>query len=364
MSAKRRKSARTFWKDWGIYLAVAGVILIAAVLFRILRSPPPELITSEHYRVYFTQGGIEDATAPQLKADLLADIAAAQERIELATPGLDVDEIANALVEAQGRGVEVRVLENGTAQDEPAVAAITSRLQEAGIPVALHTGGGSLGGTFAVIDEIAWAGSWTLDQRGLEQDAQCVIRLDLTQQAENFHTEFTEMFEQKAFGPDSPQNTPHVFLSIYNGGNISVYFTPEDDPFAEILRTMAAVTGGLLMSTEGIDDQRVGDRLAADSSRTSILALGVTEAQGFSSGDTLQALNEANMDLRMYVGSGRLRENFVVVDGQIAIIFSQPIVQQQLDGNDGYVIIIRDPDMGKEFQDEFLRLFELAQEWP
>ncbi len=366
MSRKQSwRDRKIFWKEWGVYLVVAGVLLLGMLLFRVFFSTPTELIPAEHYRVYFTHSGPQGyPSAAALRADLLSDIAAAQERVDVATPGLDLDDLAAALIEAHVRGVTVRVLEDAAAQERPEVAAVTARLEGAGIPVVLRPEGGSLAGAFVIVDRVVWAGPWDLSRRGLEQDVHAVLRFDLVQEAENFAAEFTELFEEQSFGPVSFGNTPHPFISIFEKGTISTYFTPEDDPLGEVLRTVAAVQGELLVASEGLNDSRLADRLAGESLADTVIGLGLFEAQGFSSGNLLQQLREFEMSVRLYGGGGRLRENVIVVDAQTAILFSQPLVQEGLEQNDGYVLIVRDEEVAKAFHSQVLNLFSQGQEWP
>lgn len=362
---RSKKTRRSFWREWGVYLVVAGLILLGALVWQLSRPRSPDLAPAEHYQLHFTQGGEGDATPADLVALITADIAAAQGQVDLATPGLDLDEIATALIEAHNRGVKVRVLEDEATQDDDAVSAVSERLVEAGVPLKVRRAEGTLGGAFVVVDgKIAWAGSWEINRQALEQGASCVVRFALLQEGDNFATEFAEMFDEGAFGPSSPQNTPHTFLSMLEGGAVSVYFTPEDDPLAEILNTIARVDTELTLLTEGIEDARLVERLADEAALARLLSLGVFESQGFSDAEALRELHDAGMDLRVYKGPGRLQENVIIVDSQIAILSSQPFVQQHLEQNDGYIMVLRGPDIGQAFEQEFLRVFGLAQDWP
>lgn len=368
MPAKRKRKTRgwqRFWQDWGWFLAAAGIILMGLVVFQIVRTRPRELNASQMYDIYFTQGGQGAPMPDGLEAEIVADIDEAEERIDLATPGLDLQAVGAALVEAHGRGVQVRVLEDPARQGEPGVAAVTAQLQAAGIPVVLHPQEGGLGGSFLVVDRrVAWAGSWELTVRALEEDAHCVLRFTLAQLADDFRTEFEEMFEQQAFGPGSPDEPGHRFTTMLDGGIISVYFMPEDDPFQEVLTTLARSSNEFLVMTESLADFRLEDRFEADAPRFDIEGWGAFDAQGTSSEETFRSLQQAQMNVRVYQGPGRLRENVVVVDSAKYMVFSQPLEQAALDQKDGYVVVIQDPQMAKVLQFEFNRLYTAAQDLP
>lgn len=356
---------RKIWKDWGLFLAAVALILTVGIVALTIRTcqgeRPPEINPAAPYRIYFTQGDSGEATPEGLEEVILKDIAAAQSSVEVATPGLDLPRLADALVAAQGRGVQVRVLEDAVAQETPAVMTVTEQLRAAGIEVVLREPPGALGGAFVVVDQsLVWAGGWDLSQQGLEQDDAVVLRWDIPQLAIDFHTEFEEMFVAGAYGPGSPANTPHKYLAIVvpaddNARGASIYLTPEDDPFSQVLQSMASVQGEIIFFTEDIDDPRIGDRLIAESGRTDIALWGVVGRTGAASAIVAEIRgNEAGVV--DYRGSGVLRQSVIVVDGETVCFFSQPLLRTGLDQNDGYVIVIADRDVGAIMQREFGRL--------
>jgi len=356
---------RKIWKDWGLFLVAVALILIGGLVALVIRTcrgeRPPEINPSAPYRIYFTQGDSGEATPDGLEAVIIKDIAAAQSSVEVATPGLDLTLLADALVATHGRGVQVRVLEEAAAQESAEVMAVTEQLRAAGIEVVLREAPGALGGAFIVVDQsLVWAGSWDLSEQGLEWDDAVVLRWDIPQMAIDFHTEFEEMFVDGAYGPSSPADTPHKYLAIVvpsddAGRAASIYLTPEDNFFSQLLQIMASVKGEIIFLTEDIDDARIGDRLIAESGRTDIALWGVV---GKSGSDSLIVAeiraNEAGVV--DYRGSGVLRESVIVVDGETVCFFSQPLLGTGLDQNDGYVIIIADTDVGAIMQREFGRL--------
>jgi hypothetical protein len=367
--AKGKKTSRVrwrkIWKDWGLFLVAVAVILIGGLVALVIRvsrgERPPEINPAAPYRIYFTQGDSGETAPDGLEAVILKDITAAQSSVEVATPGLDVPRLADALVAAQGRGVQVRVLEDAASQETPAVTTVTEQLRAAGIEVVLREAPGALGGAFLVVDQsLVWAGSWDLSQQGLEWDDAVVLRWDIPQMAINFHTEFEEMFVDGAYGPVSPADTPHKYLAIVvpsdNAGRAaSIYLTPEDDFFSQVLQIIAGVKGEIIFLTEDIDDIRLGDRLVAESGRTDIALWGVVGKSG-SDSPIVSEIRANEAGVVDYGGSGVLRESVIVVDGETVCFFSQPLLGTGLDQNDGYVIVIADADVGAIMQREFGRL--------
>ncbi|MBN1484062.1 MAG: hypothetical protein JXA37_05020 [Chloroflexia bacterium] len=362
---RRAPGRRDFWRNWGVFLLVGGILLVGILVFQVLRTRHRTLEPVRHYDIYFTQGDQGKLAEQGLEAEIITDLEQAEERIDLATPGLDLTGISAALIEAQERGVQVRVLQDPARQQQEAVAAVTAQLEAAGIPLTLHPTAGGLGGAFLVVDEFAtWAGSWEMSRQAFEQDNHCVLRFNLAPMAQNFRREFEEMVESQAYGAGSPQNTLHRFISILDGGLISVYFTPEDDPLEEVLTTIARSSSEFVLLGERLDDIRLQERIEADARRYDIVGWAILNAEGGTPDETLRSMRLASMNVRTYQEPGRLRENLIVVDGSSLMIFSQPFSQRDLGWRDGYVLIVRDEVMAQVMQFEFNRLYTLGQDVP
>jgi hypothetical protein len=364
---------RKIWRDWGLFLILVAVILIGGIVALIVRansSRQPQIGDQPPYRVYFTQGDLGEPAPEGLEAVIVKDVAAAKTSVDVATPGLDLPRLVDALIAAQGRGVEVRVLEEAASQESPTVVTATGRLRAAGIAVVLREAKGRLGESFLVVDKsLVWAGSWDLSQNGLTVDDALVLRWNIAQMAQDFHDEFNEMFVDGAYGPGSPADTAYKYVAIAvpSSGNapatyraISIYLTPEDDPYSQVLQSMAKVKGAIIVLTGGIDDARLGDRLTAESGRTDISVWGIVGDAGSSRKivDDIRAHKAGVLDYR---GKGQLRDSVIVVDAETVCIFSQPLVRTGLDQNDGYVIVVVDRDLGAIIQREFGRLAKAVQ---
>jgi len=362
-----KRSLRSFWRDWRVVIVLAVLILGAVAVYQLVFRPAQkrELEISAPYRPYFTQGGAGTPAPQGLEAEILADVAKARESVDVATPGLDLEKLPAGLIEARGRGVTVRVLEDQAAQADATVAAVSGRLEQAGIPIVLHPSGGGLGESFLVVDQrLVWAGSCALSQAGLQQDAGYLVRWDLPALAQGFHSEFLEMFDDRSFGPSSPTDSPHTYLAVPDHGIISIYFTPEGDPFGEILQALTGAQGEILVLTEKLADQRLADRLIGEAQRPGVGLWGLVDPNGGSSPAIVGSLTQKAVQLASYRGAGRLRENVLILDGQTVILFSQALDQQALDHNDGFVIVVRDQGLGQAFVQEFRRLFGQAQGQP
>ncbi len=358
-SRKVKAQWRKLLHEWGVYLLIGTAIVATLILINRPRGGVG-LATGSPYRAYFTQGEGSHSPPPDLEAELVADVAAADRWVEMAAPAFDLPQLAEALIAAHERGVRVLVVENEASQEDPNVLAVTTRLRQSGIAVLLRS---RLGGSFLVVDgHILWVGSWDLSRRGLEEGAGLALRWELPTLAADFHAEFTEMvleaFAGGLFRPPTPLKTPYPYLAVPDGASISVYMTPEDDALAEVLQSLAR-TQDVIIALGELNDPRLVDRLIGEASRTTMVTVWAVLSE--SDPGLLQALADYKANLGIYTGTGRLYENVLVVDGQSVILFSQPMTQEAYDHNDGYVLIVRDRELGQILQREFSRLYAEAK---
>ncbi|MGB9722404.1 MAG: phospholipase D-like domain-containing protein [Chloroflexia bacterium] len=363
--ARSRKVAgkspwRRFLREWGIYLLIG--VAIGLLIFLLGRGGGKAgLATTTPYRVYFTRGTLGHPKPAGLEAELVADVASAGRWVEVVAPAFDLPELAQALIAAHGRGVRAQVVEDEASQADPAVLAVTTRLREAGVPVLLRP---HLGGSFLAVDgRVVWAGSWDLSRRGLEEADGVVLRWELAPLAADFHAEFTEIvlesFAGGLFRPPTALKTLHPYLAIPDGASISVYMTPADAALSEVLQSLARAQE-VIMVIGKVNDPRLADRLIGEASLSTMLTTWAVLDEGGTDPGLLLALAERKVNLGRYAGAG-LDENVLVVDGQTVILFSQPMDQQAYDRNQGYVLVVRDRDLGQALQQEFARLYAEAQ---
>jgi len=363
-SQKRAAPLLKFLREWGAFLVIAVLIIALGVFLSTRSRQTSEITPAPPYDVYFTQGGLGAAAPDGLLALILTDVASATESVDLATPGLDLAPLADSLIAAKGRGVEVRVVQNPPGAEDTAVISVTAYLQEHGVPVTLHPHEDGLGAAFLVVDQrLAWAGSADFSRRGLEENAAFLLRWETAQMAQAFHGEFEEMFVEGSFGPTSPANTSPNYVAVPNVSIVSIYMTPEDDPLGEVLRTINAVKGDIILLTEGLDDGRLANRLADEASAPSVLFRGILGSAGLS-GEADTVLQQYEASLPAYAGAGRLQENVILIDSETVIIFSQPMHRQDFEQRDGFVLIVRDRSLGRVFRLEAQRLYEQVEGQP
>ena len=177
------------------FLPLLLILLCAVVIgvgIRHYKESRPPVIAWE---VYFSEVDAGDSHY-SLEKRLVEKLTTAASRVDAALYHLDSAPIADGLIKAYRRGVQVRVVTETDNIDEEAIG----RLQEAGIPVADDGGSDSyMHHKFIVIDEqYVWTGSYNTTYNGAYRNKNNVIFIDSVPLAYNFTQEFRELVSASA----------------------------------------------------------------------------------------------------------------------------------------------------------------------
>jgi phosphatidylserine/phosphatidylglycerophosphate/cardiolipin synthase-like enzyme len=193
---------------------------------------------------------------------LVRRINAAQKSIDCALysfSGQTGQTIANALVQAAGRGVKIRFIIERDNMSAGSGNTVNQILIPAGIPViaddfdAVNAGVGLMHNKFFIIDSRGgapdkvwvWTGSWNPTDPGTNDDMQNSIEIQDQALGGAYTIEFNEMWGSDAdvpsaansrFGARKLDNTPHIFT--INGTRVELYFSPSDRTTSHIISTL------------------------------------------------------------------------------------------------------------------------------
>jgi hypothetical protein len=144
--------------------------------------------------------------------------------VDVAVLQLDLWSIRDALLEAHRDGVKVRLVVESDYSDSQEL----QELIEAGIPVLGDRREGLMHNKFTIIDrQEVWTGSMNYTITDGYRNNNNLVRINSPQLAQNYTTEFEEMFVDDSFGPGSPANTPNPSM-ILNGVRLESCFSPDD----------------------------------------------------------------------------------------------------------------------------------------
>lgn len=318
-------------------------------------------------QVYFTTPKYPDDEADHhggLDEALAADIARAKASVDVAAYEFDLESVGEALVAAHERGIQVRMVTDTDNVDERAVR----KLDRAGIPIVEDDRGAIMHNKFIIIDEeVVWTGSWNLTENGTYRNNNNQVRIASATLAENYITEFEEMFVDEAFGPKSPADTPHPQLTISDpatGQKIRLenYFAPEDEVMDRLVELVGDAKKNIRFLAFSFTDDRLGD-LLKQQSKAGLEVQGVFESRG---SDTEYSeygrLRRARPPLDVLTDANPyiLHHKVFILDDEIVVLGSFNFSANADESNDENLLVIHDPSVAALYLAEFERIYEQA----
>lgn len=332
-----------------------------------LEPEPGESEPGDWIQVYFTTPkDTNEQTDHQVGLDevLADDIERAKSTVSVAAYELDLESVSDALVAAHKGGVQVRLVTDTDNVDERALR----QLVRAGIPVVEDERGAIMHNKFVIIDgDVVWTGSWNLTENGTYRNNNNAVRIVSAALAENYITEFEEMFVDHAFGPGSPSDTPHpelVITSPRTGERVRIenYFAPEDNVQDRILELVEGAEESIRFMAFSFTDDNLGEAVKQQA-KAGIEVQGVFEARG---SDTAYSeygrLSRARPPLDVVTDGNPyiLHHKVFIVDDKVVILGSFNFSESANESNDENVLIIYNRDVAALYRAEFERMYQQA----
>ncbi|MEW5941300.1 MAG: phospholipase D-like domain-containing protein [Chloroflexota bacterium] len=309
--------------------------------------------------VYFTDpvnpaskqesGGVEQA--------VIASIDSARLTVDAAFYSLSLREVANALLRARDRGVQVRVVMESDNRDK----SVPQALIEGGIPILGDRREGLMHDKFIIIDRSeVWTGSMNFTVNGAYDDNNNLLHIRSVKVAENYLTEFEEMYTDDLFGPDSVATTPNPFLTV-DGTDIETYFSPDDGVAARVVSILSLAQESVYFLAYSFTSDEIGQTLR-DLADGGVVVKGVMDEGQIKSnqGTEYDAFLQAKLDVRPDGASGLMHHKVMIIDESIIITGSYNFTASAEERNDENLIVIYNPEIAKLFLAEFQRVFQQA----
>lgn len=310
-------------------------------------------------QVYFTDPDAEDARRVRGGPDeeLAAAVDAARVSIDMAIYDLDLWSIRDALLAAADRGVVVRMVveADNAGSDE------LRELAAAGIPMVADTSPNFMHSKFVVIDGYeVWSGSSNFTVGDMYGNRNNVIALHSAELAENYTTDFEEMFVDGLFGEASIANTPNETLQI-SGHDVDNYFSPDDG----VLRRLTELVEEADVSVYFLAFSFTSDELAAalvDARERGVQVQGVMdEGQLNNTGGKFDYFLENGVDVRIDPDGSNLHDKLLIIDGAIVVTGSYNFSNNAEFRNDENTLIIYDRELAETYLQHFDLVWSLTQ---
>jgi phosphatidylserine/phosphatidylglycerophosphate/cardiolipin synthase-like enzyme len=320
------------------------------------------------WEVYFTDPvNLRDPNniSGTVEEKLIGLINAAQSSIHIASFEFDLTNVANALIVAKGRGVDVRWVtddEHGLLADTEPGHGQFAMLQAAGIEVKDDLGRTAfMHNKFWIFDrQIVWTGSTNITKSGIYTQNNNVIVVRSPELAAVYELEFDEMWNGQ-FGARSPSTLSQQAMEI-NGTPILVVFTSEDKALeAAIIPLVQGAVSSVRFLAFSFTDFPLADAMIQRSLHDVDVA-GVFEAFGSESESAeLRTLFCANVPVRQDGNGGFLHHKVIVVDERYVVTGSLNFSTRAETTNDENVIIVDNPDIARLYMQEFDRVWAIAK---
>jgi phosphatidylserine/phosphatidylglycerophosphate/cardiolipin synthase-like enzyme len=289
----------------------------------------------------------------------LADaIHKAHASVDVAIYHLNLWSIRDALIEAHQKGVQVRVVTESDNLDEVEI----QELIDAGIPVLGDRRESYMHNKFVVIDNAeVWTGSMNFTTTGAYHNDNHLIRLRSPQLAENYTTEFEEMFTQDFFGDNILSNTPHPQLEI-EGALVETYFSPDDGTAGRIVELINAAQSTISFMVYSFTSDEIASALLSQASN-GVTVMGVFEENQYLSnaGTKFDQLLASGLDVRLDGNPNNMHHKVLIIDEAIVITGSYNFSNNAEKRNDENTLVIHHPAIAAEYLAEFERVFGEAQ---
>ncbi len=296
--------------------------------------------------------------ANAVEEKLIEALSRAEKQIDAAVFDVGLEDVAEALVAAQARGVRVRMVTDADHLDEDAVA----RLQEADIPLVTDNGDPFMHNKFVVIDGLqVWTGSWNWTYSETYRNDNNVLILTSSRLAQNYTTEFEEMFEDRRFGEDSPEAIPYPQLQI-GGTLVETVFEPEGDGRTRILELLENAQESIHFMAFSFTDNALAEMLVQQS-RAGLTVQGVVEARNIEdSGADYYSLEQAGVDVLLDGNPYIMHHKVFIVDKAVVVTGSYNFTRSAAERNDENLLIIHSPEVAGRYFEEFQRVYQMAEE--
>lgn len=319
--------------------------------------------TADWYEIYFTDPTCppEDERTGGLEEIIADDLRQAEVRVDLAAFEFNLEPLTDVLIELEERGVPVRVVIDTDYEDESAIR----RLRRGGISVVTDDRSALMHNKFLVIDgRFTWVGSMNFTTNGVYCNNNNLVRLDSAQLAQNYITELDEMYNDRQFGPRSPQNTPNEQLSI-EGVQLENYFAPEKELAPIIGNLVNTAQNEILFMAFSFTIDLVGEPML-DRAEAGVTVRGVFETTGsesdFSYYGEMRDAGMSNVQVRQDGNSRIMHHKVIIIDRETVIFGSFNFSNSANDSNDENIVVVHDPTFTSFFVEEFNAVWSEAKQ--
>ena len=349
---------------YGLYASLTG----STVNINIGPTHTPVVATttvpgSSWWQVYFTNPlTINDPNnySASIEQKLIDHIHAAQTSIHVASFEFDLTPVAEALIAAHNRGVEVRWVtddEHGLIADTEPGHGQFAMLKNAGIEVRSDDRTDLMHNKFWIFDgEILWTGSTNITKNGIFVQDNNAIVFSSPELAAIYEREFQEMWNGQ-FGPRSPSQLSQQSL-VLNGTPIRVIFTSEDPALETLIVPMVnSARSSVRFLAFSFTDFPLADAMIQRAKAGVSVSGVIDKTQSGGQGSELGTLFCGQIPVRQDGNRQFMHSKVIIIDDRYVITGSLNYSTSAEESNDENVIVIDNPDIARVYVQDFERIY-------
>ena len=315
------------------------------------------------WEVYFTDPFLVNDPAQwqiSIEGRLIEKINAAQNSIHIAAFEFGLTRVAEALIAARQRGVDVRWVtddEHGIEADEEPDRGQFAMLQQAGIEVRADTRSALMHNKFFIFDgQTVWTGSTNITENSVFKQDNNTIVIHSPVVAAIYEREFQEMWDGQ-FGPKSPSQLAEQSANV-NGTQIWVIFTSEDKALEQaIIPVVNFAQSSIRFLAFSFTDYPLANAMILRA-QSGVSVAGVYEKVGSSTDAAeFKTLFCGGVPVRRDGNPSFMHNKVIVVDERFVITGSLNYSTSAEESNDENVIIIDNPEIARLYLQDFDRVW-------
>ena len=317
-------------------------------------------VSGSWFELYFTDptsslasqktGGIDQPLADAIDSAKLS--------VDVAIYSLSLNSIRDALLRAQDRGVQVRMVMESENLDR----SDPQRLIEAGIPILGDRREGLMHNKFTIIDgSEVWVGGMNYTDSGTYEDNNVLMRIRSVKIAENYIKEFEEMYTDDKFGDNVLAETPNPRVTV-DGTPVDNYFSPDDGVQAILLDILGEAQESIYFMAFSFTSDELGD-VIRERAEAGVTVAGVMDEEQVKSnqGTEYDAFRQAGLDVYIDGNPGQMHHKVMIVDESIVIVGSYNFTNSAETRNDENLLVIYNEKLAANYLKEYERIYGQAK---
>ena len=338
-----------------IFKPICFCLFLAITLLVSIGSVTNAAVEPESFMDVYFNNPYADRRDATLQDLIVEEIDASTERVYLTTYNFTDKKVAEALMNAVERGLDVRIVIHG----ENARKDIVRELKSAGVEIFEAESFGLMHAKFIVLDDNRTiSGSANMTPGSFFYDNNFMIFIRSKEANAVFSAEFEEMYFDNLFGADSPQSDPAEMIELADGTKFLIRFSPEDSVNDTLVKVIGAARKEIRMLAYSFTEDAIGKALV-ERFKAGVDTLVIFEGEkAYEDKGGEAAFLEKNGVPILMDGSedALMHEKVVILDRSFVAAGSYNFTRSADRSNDEQMLFISSADIADAFLEEFEKI--------